>query len=347
MRLVNHAISAMARRSVAIAALTLLGAAAAHAQSADAITKPINIYVAGTAGGGVDLYARLLGQHIGHHIDGTPSVDVQDMPGAGGIRAANFLAKEAPKDGTALATYPGGPLTEPLIGARNPGYDMSQFQWIGAISKDVSVCISWKAGPFQTIEDAMKQEMVVAGTGAGSETDTYPAVLNAALGTKFRLITGYLGTKETFLAIENGEVNGRCGLTYSSLKAAKPDWIRDNKVNVLLQIALQKSAELPDVPLAFDLITNPQDKQLLSLLMIGTVVGRPFAAPPGTPAGKVENLRRAFDATMKDPAFLADAAKIEADIDPTPGAQVQDIVAKVYATPQAVIDRAKALLAPK
>lgn len=332
---------------LAVVGLLLLGAAPAHAQSPDAITKPVSIYVAGTAGGGVDLYARLLGRYIGRHIEGTPTIDVQDMPGAGGIRAANFLAKEAPKDGTALATYPGGPLTEPLIGARNPGYDMSQFQWIGAISKDVSVCISWKAGPFQTIQDAMKQQMVVAGTGAGSETDTYPAVLNAALGTKFKLITGYLGTKETFLAIENGEVNGRCGLTYSSLKATKPDWIRDKKVNVLLQIALKKSAELPDVPLAIDLIKQPDDKQLLQLLMIGTVVGRPFAAPPGTPAGKVANLRHAFDETMKDSEFLAEAAKIQADIAPTPGAEVQKTVADVYTTPKPVIDRAKALLYPK
>jgi tripartite-type tricarboxylate transporter receptor subunit TctC len=337
------------KRPFGLAALTLscLGALPAGAQSPDAITKPINIYVAGTSGGGVDLYARLLGRHIGKFIDGHPTVDVQDMPGAGGIRAANFLAKEAPKDGTALATYPGGPLSEPLIGERNPGYDMSQFQWIGAVSKDVSVCISWKAGSFQTIQDAMNKQMVVAGTGAGSETDTFPAVLNAALGTKFKLITGYLGTKETFLAIENGEVDGRCGLTYSSLKATKPDWIRDKKVNVLLQIALEKSAELPNVPLAFDLIKKEEDKQLLGLLMTGTVVGRPFAAPPGTPPGKVENLRRAFDATMKDPEFLADAANIQADITPTTGAGVQKIIADVYATPKPVIERAKQLLAPK
>jgi tripartite-type tricarboxylate transporter receptor subunit TctC len=329
------------------AVLALVGSMPSHAQSPNAITKPVSIYVAGTAGGGVDLYARLLGRYIGHHIEGNPVVDVQDMPGAGGIRAANFLAESAPKDGTAIATYPGGPLTEPLIGARNPGYDMSQFQWLGAISRDVSVCISWKAGPFKTIQDAMKQEMIVAGTGAGSETDTFPVVLNAVLGTKFRLITGYLGTKETFLAIENGEVNGRCGLTYSSLKTARPDWIRDDKINVLLQLALEKSTELPGVPLALDLIPKPDDKKLLELLMIGTVVGRPFAAPPGTPLGKVENLRRAFAETMQDPAFLAEAATMQAEISPTPGVQVQKIVADVYTTPKPIIDRAKALLNPQ
>lgn len=338
-----------AQFGVALAALALLCAmlSQAHAQSPNAITKPINIYVAGSAGGGLDLYARLLGRHIGSHIEGNPVIDVQDMPGAGGIRAANFLAITAPKDGTAITTFAGGPLAEPLIGARNPGYDMSEFQWLGTVSHDVSLCIAWKGSPFNTIQDAMKREMTVAGTGAGSETDTFPVVLNAVLGTKFKLVTGYPGTQETFLAMENGEVDGRCGLTYSSLKSSKPGWIRDHKVNILLQIALEKSAELPNVPLAHDLIQNPDDEKLLELIMIGTVSGHPFAAPPGTPAGKVENLRRAFAETVKDPAFIADATAIQAEISPMLGPQIQDIIAKAYATPKSVIERAKALINPK
>jgi tripartite-type tricarboxylate transporter receptor subunit TctC len=332
---------------LALAALGTLGAAPSLAQTSDAITKPVSIYVAGSAGGGIDLYARLLGRHIGSHIDGNPVIDVQDMPGAGGIRAANFLAVTAPKDGTALATFAGGPLSEPLVGARNPGYDMSEFQWIGTISRDVSLCISWKGGPFDTIQDAMKQEMMVGGTGAGSDTDTIPVVLNAVLGTKFKVVTGYPGTQETFLAMENGEVNGRCGLTYSSLKSTKPDWLRDHKVNILLQIALEKSPELADVPLALDLIQKPEDKQLLQLVTIGTVTGRPFAAPPGTPPGKVENLRRALAETVQDPAFIADAASIQAEVSPMLGLQIQDIITRAYATPKPVIERAKALLYPK
>jgi len=144
----------------------------------DIIDRPVTIYVAGTAGGGIDLYARLVGRHIGRHIAGNPTVTVQVMPGAGGIRAANYLAEQAPRDGTAITTFAGGPILEPLIGARNPGYDMSSFTWIGAITKDIGLCIAWGATPFKTIDDAKKQQMVVAGTGAGSETDTWPLVLN-------------------------------------------------------------------------------------------------------------------------------------------------------------------------
>jgi tripartite-type tricarboxylate transporter receptor subunit TctC len=319
---------------------------AAPALAQETITKPITIYVAGTAGGGIDLYARLVGRHLGRHIPGNPSVNVQDMPGAGGIRAANFLADSAPKDGTALTTFPGGPLIEPLIGARNPGYDMSKFNWIGAVSRDVSLCVSWGPTPFKTIDDAKKQEMVLAGTGAGSETDTYPLILNDTIGTKFRLITGYLGSKETFMAIEGGEVHGRCGLTLSSLEASKPDWLRDHLVNVILQLGFEKNPKAGDAPLIFDLLTKEADKQLFSLFLTGTAMGRPFAAPPGTQPGKVELLRKAFDDTMKDPEFLADGKTMQAEISPTSGAEAQALIAKVYATPRDVVERAKKLITP-
>jgi tripartite-type tricarboxylate transporter receptor subunit TctC len=319
---------------------------AAPALAQETITKPITIYVAGTAGGGIDLYARLVGRHLGRHIPGNPSVNVQDMPGAGGIRAANFLADSAPKDGTALTTFPGGPLIEPLIGARNPGYDMSKFNWVGAVSRDVSLCVSWGPTPFKTIDDAKKQEMVLAGTGAGSETDTYPLILNDTIGTKFRLITGYLGSKETFMAIEGGEVHGRCGLTLSSLEASKPDWLRDHLVNVILQLGFEKNPKAGDAPLIFDLLTKEADKQLFSLFLTGTAMGRPFAAPPGTPPGKVELLRKAFDDTMKDPEFLADGKTMQAEISPTSGAEAQALIAKVYATPRDVVERAKKLITP-
>ena len=213
-----------------------VAALAAGPASAQDFPKGITIYVAGTAGGGIDLYARWLARYLGRHVPGSPAVNVQLMPGAGGIRAASFLADTAPKDGTALATFSGGPLLEPLIGPRDHGYDASKFAWIGAISRDISMCIGWKDGPFRTLDDARKREMVLAGTGAGSDTDTYPVLLNEILGTKFRVITGYLGSKESFMAIESGETNGRCGMTWSALKAAKPDWLRDGKLSFLLQL---------------------------------------------------------------------------------------------------------------
>lgn len=319
-------------------------AAPASAQPGEFAGKTINIYVAGTAGGGIDLYARWFARYVGKHISGNPNVNVQVMPGAGGIRAAAFLAETAPKDGTALATFSGGPLLEPIVGVRNHGYDASKFAWVGAISRDISLCIAWKDSPFKTINDVKAREMIVAGTGAGSDTDTYPLLLNDMLGAKFRVVTGYLGSKETFMAIETGEAHGRCGMTWSALKAAKPDWIRDGKLNYLVQIGAQKHRDLADTPLAHDLLTRPDDKQLLELLMAGTNIGRNFAAAPGTPPARLEILRRAFVATMKDPAFIAEGAQMQAEIEPTNGAEVQQILGRVYATPKSVVDRARALI---
>ena len=328
------------------AALCIASATTALAQDAATITGTVNIYAAGTAGGGVDLFGRLLGRHIGRHIKGEPNVVVQVMPGAGGIRAANFLVQQAPRDGTAMAIFAVGPILEPLIGDRNPGYDMSQFTWIGAISKDVSLCIVRKESPVKTLADAMRQQVNVAGTGAGSETDTFPVVLNDLLGTKFKVITGYLGSQQTILAIESGEVDGRCGWSLSSLKSTKPDWLSEKRVNVLVQMALAKSPELPDVPLVMDLAKTDADRQLLTLLLGTTAIARPFVAPPGVPEGRARNLRRAFDATMKDPEFLKEAAIMRADVEPTTGEDVQKIVAAMYATPKAVVERTKKLITP-
>jgi tripartite-type tricarboxylate transporter receptor subunit TctC len=305
--------------------------------------RPVVIYVAGTAGGGIDLHARLLARHLGRHIRGNPTVTVQVMPGAGGIRAADHLAKVAPRDGSAMATFAFGPLLEPLIGARNPGYDMSQFTWIGALTRDVGMCLSWGASPFKTIDDVRKREMILAGTGAGSETNILPAVLNHLLGTKFRLVSGYPGTQETMLAIERGEAHGRC-ISLSALKTAKPEWLRQGKVNLLLQVGLEKSGELAHVPLVFDLVTGEEDRQMIALLAGPAAIARPFAAPSGVPPERASLLRRAFDATMTDPEFRGDAAKMQADISPTTGEEVQKIVARLYATPRPVIDRVRKLL---
>lgn len=311
------------------------------------IDKPVTIYVAGTAGGGIDIFARVVGRHLGSHIAGNPAVNVQVMPGAGGIRAANFMAQQAPKDGTAIAAFAGGPILQPLIGARDPGYDMSQFTWIGAVTKDVSVCMAWGTSPFKTIDDVKKQQMSVAGTGAGSDTDLWPLVLNDVMGTKFKVITGYLGSQETILAIERGEVHGRCGWSLSSLKSTKPNWLSEKKINILVQIAAEKSPELPDVPLVFDLVSEPEDRQMLELLSGPMGMARPLVGPPGLDPEKTSILRRAFDATMKDPAFLADAAKIQAEVAPTSGEKVQALVSRIYQTPRAVIARAKKFLAPE
>jgi tripartite-type tricarboxylate transporter receptor subunit TctC len=316
----------------------------ADAQPAATIDRPIAIYVAGTAGGGIDLYARLVGRHIGRHIPGNPTVTVQVMPGAGGIRAANYLAEQAPRDGTAIAAFAGGPVLEPLIGPRNSGYDMSRFAWIGALTKDIGLCIAWAKTPFRTIDDVRKQQMIVAGTGAGSDTDTWPLVLNEILGTRFKLVTGYLGTKETLLAMERGEAHGRCVISHSALKIAKPAWLRDNKINVLALTSLEKSPEFPGVPAVVDLVAKEEDRQLLNLLVGPTAMARPFAGPPGLPARETALLRAAFDALVEDPQFRAEATTIQAEIAPTTGEVVQKLVGGMYATPRSVIERVKKLL---
>jgi tripartite-type tricarboxylate transporter receptor subunit TctC len=323
----------------------LLIAQATTARAAETIDKPITIYVAGTAGGGIDLFGRLVGHYLGRHVPGNPAVTVQDMPGAGGIRAANFLAQQAPRDGTAITTFASGPILEPLIGARNPGYDMSQFTWIGALTKDVGLCLSWGPSPFKTIDDVKQKQMVVAGTGAGSETDTWPVILNEVLGTKFKVVTGYLGTQETILAIERGEASGRCIISLSALKTAKPDWLSAKKVNILLQVGLKKSPELPDAPLLLDLVKNESDRRMLTLLSAPSAMARPFAAPPGLPPGTASLLRRAFDATVADPEFIAEAEKMQADLTPASGEDVQKIVMDIYATPRPIVERAKTFFA--
>jgi tripartite-type tricarboxylate transporter receptor subunit TctC len=312
----------------------------------DSIDRPVTIYVAGTAGGGIDLFARLVSRHLGRHIPGRPSVSVQVMPGAGGIRAANYLAEQAPRDGTVMTTFASGPILEPLIGARRQNYDMSQFTWIGALTKDIGLCVAWGTTPFKTIEDVKTQQMVVAGTGAGSETDTWPVVLNEVLGTRFKLVTGYLGSQETILAMERGEAHGRCIFSHSALKIAKPDWLRDKKINVLVLTALERSPEFPGVPAVVELVAKPEDRQLLELMVGPAAMARPFAAPPGLPANKAALLRRAFDATMADPEFRGEAAKMQADLAPSTGEDVQKLVARIYATPRPVIERLKKILAP-
>ena len=326
--------------------VSCLALAAPAVAQTDTIDKPITIYVAGTAGGGIDLLGRALARHMGKYIPGNPAMVVQDMPGAGGIRTANFLAESAPRDGTAIGTFAGGPVLEPLIGARNPGYDMSKFTWVGAVSKDVGVCLADARTPFKTIDDVRAKEMIVAGTGAGSESDTYPVILNAVLGTKFKLVTGYLGTKETIMAIENGEAHGRCSVAYSAVKMTRPDWIRDKTVNILFQLGLAKGRDLPDVPLLLDYVKSEPDRQLLELLMGTMAVARPFMAPPGLSPQRAATLRRAFDKTMQDPAFIAEAQQMGLDVDPSTGEEAQQIVVKMYATPPAVIERAKKLLTP-
>lgn len=307
--------------------------------------KQIQILIAGTAGGGIDVGARIISRHLGKYLPGNPTIVPQLMPGAGGIRMLDHMNALANKDGTVIGITPPGPIIEPLIGKRQASYRMSDFVAIGAMTKEVSLCISWGESKFKTIEDAIKNQMVVAGTGAGASPDIYPVVLNEVLHTKFRVITGYQGSQETIVAIERGEVEGRCGWGWSSLKTTRSDWIRDKKINFLLQLALAKSPNIPDSPLVMDLVKDAADRQMLTLLFGPLSLNKPFFGPPGLAPQRAAELRKAFAAAMNDADLRAEVVKLTGEeLEPTLGEDAQKLVAQMYATPPAVARRLRDIL---
>lgn len=309
--------------------------------------KTVTLLIGGTAGGGLDNVARMIARQLPKHL-GAQTVTPQLMPGAGGIRVLDYLHGSAPRDGTAFAGIPSGPLIEPLLASRKMAYSITDFTAVGATVKDVSLCVAWHASPFKTIEDARQQEMTVAGTGAASTTDTFPVALNATLGTRFKVITGYLGTKETALAIERGETHGRCGWSWSSLKGTQPDWLKDKKINILLQMGGEKSPDFPDVPFALDLAKSPEDRQMLRLMFAPLGLSTAFLAPPALPADRTAALRSAFLATLADKEIAAEAEKlIGGPPSPTSGEDMQKQLAEIYATPAPVVERLKKVFEPK
>jgi tripartite-type tricarboxylate transporter receptor subunit TctC len=307
--------------------------------------KQVTLLVAGTAGGGIDIGARVMARYLGKYIPGNPNVVAQLMPGAGGIRMIDHMNQVAPRDGTVLGTVAPGPIIEPLVGKRKIGYRMTDFTMLAAMDKDVTLCIAWGASKFKTIKDVMDRPMNVAGTGAGSSTDIYPMFLNEVMGTKFKVITGYLGSQETIIAIERGEVDGRCGWGWSSLNSTKPDWVRDKKVTYLLQMALERNPKI-DAPRALDFAKDDATRQMMTLMFGPLSLNKPFFGPPGMPAARTAELRNAFAEALKDKDLRAEALKTFGDeLDPTSGEAAQKLIADIYATPPAVTERLRGILA--
>ncbi len=331
---------------VRTAALAALLATGAQAQAQDFYKgKQVTILVAGTAGGGIDIGARVMARHLGKYIPGNPNVVAQLMPGAGGIRMIDHMNKVAPRDGTVIGTVAPGPIIEPLVGKRKIDYRMTDFTMLAAMDKDVTLCLAWHASKFKTIKDVMAATMTVAGTGAGSSTDIYPMFLNEVLGTKFKVITGYLGSQETIIAIERGEVDGRCGWGWSSLNSTKPDWVRDKKVTYLLQLALERNPKI-DAPLGLDLARDEATRQMMTLMFGPLALNKPFFGPPGLPAERTAVLRKAFAEALKDKDLRAEALKTFGDeLQPTSGEAAQKLIADIYATPPAVAARVRGILA--
>lgn len=307
--------------------------------------KTITLLIGGTAGGGLDTAARIFSRHASKHIPGNPTITPQLMPGAGGIRVIDTIATAAPKDGTTIAVVPSGPLVEPLVGGRKIAYKMTDVVSLGAWAKDFSLCVAWHTSGFKTLADVQAKEMTVAGTGAAATPDTFPVVLNATLGTKFKVITGYLGTQETIMAVERGETHGRCGWSWSSLKATKLDWLNDKKIELLVQMGAEKSPLFPNVPFASDLAKTPEDKQLLALMFKPLALSNAFLAPPGLPPARIAELRKAYWDTLNDKELIEEATKIMREPpSPTNGEDMQKIMLEMYATPEPIVDRLKGIL---
>jgi tripartite-type tricarboxylate transporter receptor subunit TctC len=266
------------------------------------------------------------------------------MEGAGSLRLANWLYNVAPKDGTAFGIIGRGTGFDPLLGKKGAQFDASKFNWIGSANNEVSVCVAWHTTGIKKIEELYGKELTVGGTGASADTDQFPRVTNGVLGTKFRVITGYPGGNDIGLAMERGEVSGRCGWSWSSVKSTHPQWVEQKKVNILVQLALAKHPDLPDVPLIVDLAKNDEQKQVLKIIFARQVMGRPFLAPPNVPQDRVAALRTAFMETMKDKDFLAEAEKAQLEITPVAGEEIQKLVGDLYQTKPEIARKAGELL---
>jgi tripartite-type tricarboxylate transporter receptor subunit TctC len=329
-----------------IAVLTLL-ALLGNGLAQDAVAdfykgRQIRISVGFSAGGSSSLYAQSLSRHMGKYLPGNPALVVQHMPGAGGLVAANYVYNNAARDGSEFAITARTAALEPLLGNQNARFDPQKFNWIGNANIENSVCIAWHTAPVKSVEDAFTRELIVGGASSAAQEVMFPRALNKLLGTKFKIVTGYPGSTEILLAMERGETQGFCGIGWTFVKLRKGDWLKEKKINVLFQMALEKHPEIPDVPAILDYAKSAEDRQVLELLFAPQEMGRPFFAPPGVPAERVRALRSAFMQTLIDPAFLEEAEKQGIEVQPLAGEDIQKLLERVYAAPRQVIDRAKA-----
>jgi tripartite-type tricarboxylate transporter receptor subunit TctC len=328
-------------------ATTTIAATRAGAQDASSFFagKTVRIVVGFSAGGGYDIYARGLGRYLGRHIPGHPSVVVQNMAGAGSLKAVNFLFNAAPRDGTVLATFSRGIVFEPLIGHLDGAqFEAPKFNWIGSISDEVSVCAINASRGIATWADMLTTKTLIGASGAGADSDAFPVVLRNLFHLPMRIVTGYPGGADLNLAMERGEIDGRCGWSWTSIVSRNREWLANKRIRITLQIALAKHEDLPDVPLITDLVPDPRRNAALKLIVSRQSIARPFAAPPEVPPERTEILRQAFDATMGDPDFLADMRSQTLEVRPLGGAAVQRLMRDIYASPPDVVKLARDML---
>jgi tripartite-type tricarboxylate transporter receptor subunit TctC len=335
----------MMKRAFAVAALLLLPTLALAQSPAEFYKgKSVDLYIAYSAGGGYDLYARMVARHLGRHIPGNPQVVPKNMEGAAGLRLANWLYQAAPRDGSVIGATSRNIAFEPLIGNKAAQYDSRQFTWLGSANDEVSVCAAWHTSGVSTIKDALNKELVIGSSGTADDTYQYPRLINNTLGTRFKIITGYPGNNDVSVALERGEIAGRCGWSWSSAKSTRPSWIEEKKISVLIQLSLSKHPDLPDVPLIMDLAKDDEQRQMFRLIFARQVMGRPVQSTPGVPKDRLAALQKAFMDTMRDPAFLAEADKLKFEITPVAGPEIETLVADILKMSPALADRAGQLL---
>ncbi len=336
------------RRSIAmLVALVALGGVlvsqpAAAEPAADMFKgRKVSIYVSTGPGGGYDAYGRMLARHLGRHLPGNPTVVVENMPGAGGRNVMNFLYNVAPKDGTAIATVQHTTVYDDLFGEAGVRYDARKFTWLGSMASFTSVGIAWHTSGVRTIEDAKTKQIVMGSSGAGATSFQWTNLMNHLIGTKFKILVGYKGAADIYVALERGELDGVAGTDWTSIRNGFQRWLDNKQINIFVQFATTPHPDLPNVPLIGDLVSSPEDKTVLRFVFLGLGFARPFLAPPDLPAPVAAALRRGFDAVAKDPALLAEAKKIRFDVDAVDGVTVQRQLDELYATPKPLIDRAK------
>jgi tripartite-type tricarboxylate transporter receptor subunit TctC len=324
--------------------------AAMPAEAADYYAgKTIEFIVGGDAGGGYDIYARAVARHLARHIPGNPTVVVKNMPGAGSTRAGIYISTVAPKDGVSLGALMPGAIMGPLLEDKPmTQFDPTKVHYIGTADSGVRVCATYQNSKIKAFADAQKQKAILGASSAGGATRDYAYLHNHTAGTQFNVVTGYKGTVDIGLAMERGEVDGLCGWDWSSVKSQKSDWLRDKKLNILVQVGLDQQPELTEmgVPSIWQFVKEGRDRTVAELVVSQQVFQRSYIMPPGTPAAQVGILRTAFDATVKDPQFLADAAKMKISITPLSGVKVQELITRLYKTPKDLVEQARAAIRP-
>jgi len=339
----------LASIAVAICLTSCLTWAPACAQTQESAPfyrgKTIRIVISTGVAGGYAEYARVIAEHMGRHIAGNPSFIVQSMPGAGGLQAANYLFTQAPQDGTTIGIVHSSVPLAPLWGSKGVRFDTLKFNWLGSLDRVDGMCISWNASPIKTWADMLTKEMTVGSSGAGSQMETYPAILNKLFGTKIKVIAGYKDGVAVYIAMERGELDGRCGGQLTVIKSTRPHWLTERKIQVPILIAQKRSPEFPDTPTVMEFVKDEPTRQQLDLVMLTQGLDRPVMLPPGVPAERVRELRAAFDSTIADGAFRADIERRSLHIDPVPGEEMARAFERAFALPPEIIAGAREMMA--